>query len=164
MSKGRHIRCFDYVNHPYAQVRDLLRADALAAFSRATRSAATRAEDVAAQLHVDVAGLRVGADIEIALHGIEETPGGPGHASPRTLLRLEWQARESARLFPLMRAELAVYPLTATETQLDFSGDYEPPLGVLGSAVDALVGHRLAEASIHRFVSEVAEYLRAAIR
>jgi hypothetical protein len=27
--------------------------------------------------------------------------------------------------------------------------------------MDAAVGHRIAEASVHRFVSEVAQYLRA---
>ena len=46
------------------------------------------------------------------------------------------------------------------ETQLDFSGQYEPPLGAVGDAVDALVGHRIAEASVHRFVTDVARYLR----
>jgi hypothetical protein len=60
----------------------------------------------------------------------------------------------------VMKAELAIYPLTATETQLDFFGRYQPPLGWLGTAVDALAGHRIAEASVHRFVSEVAHYLR----
>jgi hypothetical protein len=63
-----------------------------------------------------------------------------------------------------MHAELSVYPLTATETQLDFSGDYEPPFGILGNAVNAIVGHRIAEASVHRFVTEVAEYLRSTLR
>ena len=30
MSKGREIRCYDYVNQPYEKVRDALRDDALA--------------------------------------------------------------------------------------------------------------------------------------
>ena len=59
-----------------------------------------------------------------------------------------------------MSAELSVYPLTGTETQLDFHGHYEPPLGLLGGAVDAVIGHKIAEASVHRFVSDVAHYLR----
>ena len=59
-----------------------------------------------------------------------------------------------------MQAELSIYPLTASETQLDFRGQYEPPLGVLGSAIDAAVGHRIAEAAVHRFVGDVADYLR----
>jgi hypothetical protein len=68
------------------------------------------------------------------------------------------------RLFPFMRAELAIYPLTSTETQLDFRGVYEPPLGALGKAVNAVIGHRIAEASVHRFVSDIAEYLRQTLR
>ena len=68
------------------------------------------------------------------------------------------------RLFPLMKADLSIYPLTATETQLDFKGLYEPPLGLLGKAVNAMVGHRIAEVSVHRFVSDVAQYLRETLR
>jgi hypothetical protein len=59
-----------------------------------------------------------------------------------------------------MKAELSIYPLTATETQLDFKGQYEPPLGPLGKAVNAMVGYRIAEVSVHRFVNDVAGYLR----
>jgi hypothetical protein len=80
-----------------------------------------------------------------------------------TCVQLEWEAATMPGLFPLMKAELAIYPLTATETQLDFSGFYEPPLGALGKAVDAIAGYRIAEVSVHRFVSDVAEYLRKAL-
>jgi hypothetical protein len=59
-----------------------------------------------------------------------------------------------------MDGVLTLYPLTATETQLDFLGRYEPPLGVVGDAVDALVGYRVAEASVHRFITDIARYLR----
>ena len=69
-----------------------------------------------------------------------------------------WNGRP--RLFPLMKAELSIYPLTSTETQLDFSGVYEPPFGAVGKRMNAIVGHRIAEASVHRFVSDVAGYLR----
>ena len=79
---------------------------------------------------------------------------------PATRLQLEWEAARMPRLFPIMKANLSIYPLTATETQLDFKGVYEPPLGPLGEAVNAIVGHRIAEASVHRFVSDVAGYLR----
>jgi hypothetical protein len=51
-------------------------------------------------------------------------------------------------------------PLTATETHLDFLGRYDPPLGVVGDAMDALVGRRIAEASVHRFIGDLARYLR----
>ena len=64
------------------------------------------------------------------------------------------------RLFPLMEGELSIYPLTSTETQLDFSGVYKPPFGPVGKTMNAIVGHRIAEASVHRFVDDVAGYLR----
>ncbi len=81
-------------------------------------------------------------------------------AGPVTRLQLEWQAAKMPSLFPLMKAELSIYPLTATETQLDFFGVYEASLGTVGKAVNAIVGHRIAEVSVHRFVSDVAGYLR----
>jgi ribosome-associated toxin RatA of RatAB toxin-antitoxin module len=162
MTTGREIRCFDYVNHPYARVRDVLTANALEVFRAATRAAASRAQSVASQLRVDIGGLEVRADIDISVREIEERSTSAPPA-PRTCLEIEWKAASRPHLFPFMRAELAIYPLTSTETQLDFSGHYEPPLGLLGSAMDAIVGHRVAEVSVHRFVADVAAYLRTAI-
>jgi hypothetical protein len=81
-------------------------------------------------------------------------------SGPTLRLRLEWEATTMPRWFPLMRGELSVYPLTATETQLDFSGVYEPPFGAVGKTMNAIIGHRIAEVSVHRFVSDVAGYLR----
>ena len=155
--KQRHeIRTFDYVNRPYADVRQALVEDPLGVFTAATRSASSRAETVAAALHVDVAGLQVSTDIAVSLGEIREEQG----SSPITRVPIYWQAAQRPGLFPVMDAELAVYPLTSTETQLDFRGRYEPPLSIFGDAVNAIVGHRLAEASVHRFVAEVAQYLR----
>jgi hypothetical protein len=162
MAKGRAIRCYDYVNHPYERVRDALTGDTLGVFQAATRAASSRAEKVAAQLRVDIAGVELAKAIAIEVHGIESRAGGPD-TTPGTRLALEWEAEDSPRLFPFMRAELSVYPLTATETQLDFSGNYEPPLGPLGSAMNALAGHRIAEACVHRFLADVARHLRESL-
>jgi hypothetical protein len=163
MNNGQNIQCYDYVNHPYPVVRDALKTNALSVFSRATTGASARAESLAAALHVDVGALEVGADIEIIVHRTEETPR-MGKMPPGTRIVFEWKAKKSSRLFPLMHAELLFFPLTASETQLAFTGHYDPPLGLFGSAVDAMVGKRVAEASIHRFVTEVATFLRAELR
>jgi hypothetical protein len=159
MNTGREIRSYDYVNHPYDRVRDALKHNAVAVFQSATNAAASRAESVAAELHVDVPGFGVKADINILVKGIEEKPA-ENVSGPSTRLRLEWEALNLPRLFPLMQGELSLYPLTSTETQLDFWGIYEPPFGAVGKTMNAIVGHRIAEASVHRFVSDVAGYLR----
>ncbi len=162
MSKGREIRCYDYVNHPYKDVRDALSRDALTVFQSATKAAASRAQSVASELHVDVGGIGVKTDIRISVKSVEENVPG-AMPTPATRLQLEWEAATMPRLFPLMKAELSIYPLTATETQLDFSGIYEPPFGVVGKAMDAVAGHRIAEVSVHQFINEVAGYLRQAL-
>jgi hypothetical protein len=159
MSKERPIRTFDYVNQPYERVRDALRDGPLDVFRSATKAAASRAHEVALGLHVNVGALKIGTEIALTVASITEEEGN-SPASRRLLIDIEWEAARAARLFPLMNGQLAVYPLSATETQLDFSGRYEPPFGVLGTAVDALVGHRIADASVHRFVADVADYLR----
>ena len=84
-------------------------------------------------------------------------------STPTTRLQLEWEAATMPGLFPLMKGELTVYPLTSTETQLDFSGVYQPPFGPVGKTMNAIVGHCIAEVSVLRFVSDVPGYLRQAL-
>lgn len=158
MSKGLEIRCYDYVNHPYERVRDALKGNALTVFQSATNAAASRAESIAAGLHVDFGGIAVSTDIKIEVRSIDEKVA-PG-STPVTQLLLQWEAATMPRLFPLMHGELSVYPLTSTETQLDFSGEYEPPFGALGRTMNAIVLHRIAEVSVHRFITDTAGYLR----
>jgi hypothetical protein len=159
MSKGRQIHCYDYVNHPYQQVRGALIKDAPAVFQSATKAAASRAQSIASELRIDIGGIGIDADIRVSVKNIE-VKDPAAMSRPATKLQLEWVAVSVPRLFPVMKADLSIYPLTATETQLDFKGVYEPPLGLLGDALNAMVGHRIAEVSVHRFVSDLAGYLR----
>lgn len=156
---GQEIRSYDYVNQPYARVREALVADAAGIFRAATRVAADRAQSVAAELRVTLGGVAVSADIVCSIGKIEDAADGPKGA-PATRIPVSWEAARNPRFFPLMSSVLAIYPLTSTETQLDFLGRYDPPLGLVGDAMDAIVGHRIAEASVHRFVTDIARYLR----
>ncbi len=160
MSNEKTIRVYDYVNHPYDEVRRRLADDAVTVFRNATKVAALRANTVASELRVNIGGIEVGKDVAIKVLSVDEE-SKTSSAPTRTRIELEWEAASMPRLFPFMKAELRVYPLTSTETQLDLEGKYEPPLGILGSALDAAVGHRIAEASVHRFISDVAAYLRS---
>ena len=159
MAQPREIRSYDYVNHPYARVRQALIADAAGVFRAATRSAASRAQSVAAALRVNMAGLEVGREIALSVGTIEERQAA-GSSQPMTIIPVTWAAARQPSLFPFMSAELTVYPLTSTETQLDFLGRYEPPLSIVGDVMNAVVGHRVAEASVHRLVADIAHYLR----
>ena len=50
MNPAHELRCYDYVNHPYAVVRDALRGGLGGIFERATKAATGRAEALAATL------------------------------------------------------------------------------------------------------------------
>ena len=159
MKEPLKVRSYDYVNRPYEHVRDALKKDALNVFQAATKAAASRAQTIASELHIDFGGIGVKTDITITVKGVEEKMAEAG-LGPITRLLLEWEATSMPRLFPLMKGELSIYPLTSTETQLDFWGIYEPPFGAVGRTLNAMVGYRIAEVSVHRFVDDVADYLR----
>jgi hypothetical protein len=161
MAQPHELRCYDYVNHPYAAVRDALRADLAGIFERATKSATGRAHALAATLKVGVGALEIGTDVVIDVLGVEEREEGPAGRTRTTVIGLRWNAARAAALFPSMEAELVVYPLSKDETQIELHGRYTPPLGTVGSALDSLIGHRVADASVHRFVTDVASLLRS---
>ncbi|MBV8276444.1 MAG: hypothetical protein JO170_14450 [Verrucomicrobia bacterium] len=159
ISKGRQIHCYDYVNRPYEQVRSALSNDAPTVFQSATKAAANRARSIASELRLEIAGIGIETDIRVSVKNIEAKER-KARSGPATRLELEWEATKMAHLFPVMKADLFIYPITATETQLDFNGLYQPPLGPLGKAMNAMIGRRIAQACVHRFISDVAEYLR----
>ncbi len=160
MAIERTLRCYDYVNQPFPQVDAALRRDAAGIFARATRSAAEREHSVGVQLHVRVGVLDVATDVRVELGPVKDTMSSP-YGYPVVVFPLTWASLKSPSLFPCMKATLSVYPLSGTETQLEFEGTYDPPFGWIGDAVDAMVGHRIAEASALQFVRDIAALLRS---
>jgi hypothetical protein len=106
--QGREIHCYDYVNHPYARVRDVLMQNAVAVFQSAAKNAASRAQSVAAELHIDFGGVGVKTDIKIGLRSVVERVS-KANSIPTTTLQLEWEAATMPQLFPLMKGRLSVY-------------------------------------------------------
>ena len=121
MSNPRTLRCHQYVNRPYTDVRELLRQRAQTVFQGATQSAAARADALGASLHATVAGLDVGVDVRIHIRATRDEKGVAG-MSPVTRFTLGWEAMRATALFPVMSAELSLWPLTSTETQLGIEG------------------------------------------
>ncbi len=70
---------------------------------------------------------------------------------------LVWRSASSERLIPSLEADLELAELNGTGCQLSLMGSYRPPLSVVGAAGDRLLGHRVAEACVRRFVLDVAE-------
>jgi len=104
MSKGREIHCYDYVNHPYEQVRDALSKDARAVFQSATKAAASRAQSIASELRIDFGGIGIEADIRVSVKKIEVRPRA-AIWKPATRLQVRMGGREDATPFPACEGE-----------------------------------------------------------
>jgi hypothetical protein len=80
----------------------------------------------------------------------------------KTLLPLSWKATGPERLFP-SHADLEIAALGRSRTQLSISARYRPPLGVVGKALDRVLLHRVAEATIKDFMDRVGEGIGARV-
>lgn len=159
MAEPRTLRCYEYVDRPYESVREVMHREPLKLLQRATTSAAARATSLIANLRVQVGGIEIGVDVRVLVRRVRDLEMGPGNV-PVTRIELTWEATRLAALFPSMLAEVSAQPLSATETQLEMEGSYWPPLGPVGTAIDVAVGHRVAEAAVHRLLADLAEQIR----
>lgn len=150
MSNRHEVRAYNYINRSYADVRRDLLAQPLDVFRRAT------AHSSGPELHASTGVIDLSAEIVIEILGVEEP------SPQRANLNVMWKASRRPGLFPTMHAKISIYPLTPTETQLELEGIYDPPMGVLGEVVDAVVLRDVARASVQRFVDDTAAYLRSA--
>jgi hypothetical protein len=72
------------------------------------------------------------------------------------VMALRWEAMgPGARLFPAMDADLTLLPHGQDRTLLTLAGAYRPPLGGVGAALDRAVLHRVAVATVQRFVTRI---------
>ena len=155
----RKLRCYAYVNRPFEEVSKRLhdRTDDL--FPKATSTAAARAGEVAGNLRVKAGAIDVGVDVSIHVGTVREEEGHPGNV-PHRGIRLPGRrcaARPcSRRCPPSYRRGRSRRPRRRSSS----TAPYNPPLGAVGGALDAVVGHRVAEAAVHRFLDDVVEGLR----
>jgi hypothetical protein len=104
---------------------------------------------VLAEVGFPVAGRRVGKQVEIELGDPVETPS-------RTWLPLWWKATGAGSFFPSLEGELEAAPLGKSLTQIGLSARYKPPFGIVGTTLDRMVLHRIAEATVQDFLQRVA--------
>jgi hypothetical protein len=149
MSNRNELHAFNYVNRPYSEVRTGL----VELFTRVSESGDP------VPLHAKAGPLDLSTEVQIELLGARESHDNPSR--PTTIIEIGWKAIHRPKMFPTMRATFSAYALSPTETQLELTGTYDPPLGVIGDAVDAVALGRIAKESVQRFVDEAAGYLRA---
>jgi len=72
-------------------------------------------------------------------------------------LAIRWEATgPGVALFPILDADIRLAPAGEHVTVLTVAGAYRPPLGALGEALDRVILHRVAAATIRGFTARVA--------
>lgn len=117
-------------------------------------------ETEAADLHTKIGRREYRKDVLVKVQSCQENEN---ESDPKFVIDLEWKAAESENMFPTMMAQLYVFPIKENSTQLDFRGEYEPPMGLVGKAIDIAMGHKIAEGCVRHFVEETTDYLHKSL-
>jgi hypothetical protein len=104
-------------------------------------------EQPALPLRVPVADLHVEKDVLVQL---SPKPGYAGYE----LLDIRWEPKDGGA-YPAFHGTLSIADEGAGWSRIELDGTYTPPLGVLGLAFDAAVGHRIAAATAAEFLAEI---------
>ncbi|MDA8073262.1 MAG: hypothetical protein M0Z82_17100 [Actinomycetota bacterium] len=75
------------------------------------------------------------------------------------LVPFTWQAHSRPTLLPTLDADLELAPIGSLQTELVLRGRYHPPAGAIGKHLDQALLHRIADATVRAFVSDVAANL-----
>jgi hypothetical protein len=99
-----------------------------------------------------------------------DTPGASKLVAVRVLdpvyrenlmtVALRWEATGAAGgLFPVLDANISLAPAGEGSTRLTLTGSYRPPLGRIGAALDKAILNRVAAATIHALLYNIADAL-----
>lgn len=152
----RELHAYAYVDVPFDLASRLFAENAQAVLQHATDDIAEEAGKLSRTLKVNVGGFEVAKDVEVLVGDFEPTE------LTRSTVPIRWRAERGRLLFPALEADLHVIAVSFEPalTMIELDGAYEPPMGAIGAGADRLLLHRLAEASVYRFVHDVAMDLR----
>ena len=141
----QHVHLYNAVNRPYSHVRNALMNHALDLLERATEAGLSGAHESA--LEIEVGGIALAKEVHLDVKGFRDIPG----RVPLGRVSIRWSPSDHSALFPVIEADLEAEPIDDERTMFSLLGLYQPPLGLVGAALDRLGFHRLAETALERF-------------
>ena len=95
---------------------------------------------------------------------VEMTTGEPVRGASETWIPIRWEATGAPALFPSLEADLIAAHVGPSLTQIALRGTYQAPFGRVGEAIDRVLLHRVAEASVKAFVDRIAASIENDLR
>jgi hypothetical protein len=97
-----------------------------------------------------VGALGVSKVVRVQARDLTEREGSAG-------LAIRWEVTgPGGGLFPVLDADIRLHPADEQRTLLTLEGAYRPPLGAVGQALDRAILHRVAAATIRKFLHRAA--------
>ena len=139
-----------YVELPLAaaRVEEALLASPPGWLSSIAGAAQARGDELLTAVGVGPLGPRLGRRVAIRL-------GEPVRFPSMLSVPLTWEPVGLESLLPRLDATIEVGALGQDRTQLAISARYRPPLGVVGRAIDRVLLHRVAEATLKDFLDRL---------
>ena len=142
------IRYYVELSLPVAKVEQALVDSPGGWLSAVAGEAQARGDGLLGEVGIDRLGARLRRQVRIQL-------GEPVRFPSMTSLPLTWEPVDLEGVLPRLDANLELGTLGGDRTQLAISARYRPPLGVVGRAVDRVLLHRVAEATVKDFLDRV---------
>jgi hypothetical protein len=144
------VRYFIEVPLPVDRVERALLASSAEWLSATAGVAQERGDELLTQIGVGPLATRFRRRVTIQL-------GAPVRFPSMTSVPFTWEPVGLEGLLPRLDANLELGALGEDRTQLAISAHYRPPLGVVGRAVDQVLLHRVAEATLKDFLDRLGQ-------
>ena len=144
------VRYFVVLPLPAAQVERALLDHPPGWLAEMAGAAQQRGDELLTEVGVGPLGPRLGRRVAIEL-------GAPVRVPSMTSLTLTWGPIGLEGLLPRLDADIELGSLGEDRTQLAISARYRPPLGGVGRAVDRVLLHRVAEATLKDFLDRLGQ-------
>jgi hypothetical protein len=79
------------------------------------------------------------------------------------IMEIAWGPHDGGP-YPTFTGTLSVEQIGPTFSRLDLDGHYDPPMGVAGAVIDAVVGHRFAIAGARSLLNDIKNGFEAAYK
>jgi hypothetical protein len=139
---------------PFAEAEGRLIEDPASWMPGMAGEAGARGEELLVEVGFGPEGLRVHREVVV-------TVGEPVVYPSKTSVPIRWHSASAEGLFPALDADVEVGPMGPKRAQLAISARYQPPLGVVGNAIDRALLHRVAEGTVKDFLDRAAERIVA---
>ncbi len=130
--------------------------DVPAAIRAYTESLAERDGKRVTPIRISVADITIERSVDLLLVHAREYPGFE-------IMDIRWGPHDGGP-YPTFAGTLSVEEVGPTFSRLDLDGTYEPPMGIAGKMIDAVVGHHFAIAGARALLNDIKAGIEAAYR